>query len=358
MSSVNMHQLLTFAAQHRVSDIHFQAGSPPLVRRKGELVHIKHAPLTAEDTLFIAQHLVGLQDVEEFKRSIRDWDGSFFLPNVGRFRVNVFRHKGNYAAVLRVVPLKVQSFEALGLPTTVMERISRMPRGLVLATGATGMGKSTTLAGIVQYINQHKRAHIITIEDPIEFIFDNEMSVISQREVGSDTLSFRDALRAALRQDPDAIMVGELRDHETVDICLKAAETGHLVLATIHTPDPVRTVGRMLSYFPPAEQDGVRKRLAENLMAVISLRLLANKAGTGMLPACEIMLVTHTISECIKNPEKTAEIEDHIAKNRDLGMQTFNQHLVELVRSEKIAVEVAKAASAHPEELERDLMVD
>jgi len=357
MAGVNIHNLLTFAAKSKVSDIHFQAGSPPMVRRRGELIAVKHPVLTEEDTLFIAQHLAGVPDQDKFTREVRDFDGSFMIPGVCRFRVNVFRQRGKYAAVLRVIPLEVQDFEALGLPP-VMQKIANLQRGLVLVTGATGNGKSTTLAAMVQWINENKRAHIVTIEDPIEFLFESKQSVISQRQVGSDTDSFRDALRAALRQDPDAIMVGELRDLETVDICLKAAETGHLVFSSVHTPDATRTVGRLISYFPPNEQDNVRKRVAENLMAVISLRLLQDSAGTSLVPAAEVMLVTRTIEECIKLPEKTGEIADHLARNRDLGMQTFNQSLAELVRSKRITLDAARTASTHPEELERDLTVD
>ncbi|MCM2256960.1 MAG: PilT/PilU family type 4a pilus ATPase [Vicinamibacteria bacterium] len=355
---VNFNQILTFAAQQKVSDLHFQPGSPPVLRRRGELIPVKHPPLTEEDTAYVAQHLVGMPDADQFRREVKDWDGTFALPNVGRFRVNVFRQRGRFSAVLRVIPLQPLSFDALGLPVPAMERIGRLQRGLVLVTGATGNGKSTTIASLIHNINTTRRAHVVTIEDPIEFLFENQSSLISQREVGSDTESFKTALRAALRQDPDVIMVGELRDHETVDICLKAAETGHLVLSTIHTQDAARTVGRLLGYFPPEEHASVRQRLAENLMAVISLRLLASKSGTAQVPACEIMMVTRSIEECIKNAERTDEIPGFIARSRDMGMQTINQSLVDLVRAERISMETAKMASSKPEELERDLMVE
>jgi twitching motility protein PilT len=357
MSGVNIHQVLTFAAQNKVSDIHFQVGAPPLLRRKGELVAVKHAPLTAEDTQEIGQHLTGIPDAEQFKREIKEFDGSFMIPGVSRYRVNVFRQKGQYAAVLRVIPIEILDFAALGLPPA-LEHIAKLQRGLVLVTGATGNGKSTTLAAILDYINTHRRAHILTIEDPIEFLFEHKMSIVTQREVGSDTENFRVALRSALRQDPDVILVGELRDHETVDICLKAAETGHLVLSSVHTPDAVRTIGRLLGFFSPDEQDAVRARVAENLMAVVSLRLVQTSDGGGAVPACEVMFVTRTIEECIKQPEKTDEIAQHIARNRDLGMQTFNQSLKDLVRANRVSLAVAKAASSQPDELERDLMVE
>ncbi len=349
--------MLTVAAQHKVSDIHFQVGVPPMLRHKGELVPVKHPPLSDEDTHYICQHLAGVADEDKLKKEVSDLDGTFALPNIGRFRYNIFRQRGKYAAVLRVIPLEVLGFEALGLPSS-LSRISNLRRGLVLVTGATGNGKSTTLAAVIQAINESRRAHVVTIEDPIEFLFDNDSAVISQREVGADTESFKSALRAALRQDPDVIMVGELRDHETVDICLKAAETGHLVLSTIHTADPSRTVGRLLGFFPPEEQPAIRQRVAENLMGVVSLRLIPSKDGSAVLPACEIMYVNRSIQECIKSADKTGEIEEHIAKNRDLGMQTFNQCLVDLVRADKITLEAAKMASTHPEELERDLTVE
>ena len=356
MPKFNLNQILTFAAKKEVSDVHFQVGVPPVVRHNGQLIHVKHRPLTEEDTIYIGQVLTGIEDEERFKREIKEYDGSYALSGVARFRANVFRQNSKYAAVLRVIPLKVRSYSELNLPQ-VLTKISDLRRGLVLVTGATGNGKSTTLASMIHYINTSRHAHIVTIEDPIEFLYLNKQAVISQREVGTDTESFTTALRAALRQDPDIIMVGELRDHMTVDTCLKAAETGHMVMASIHTPDVLRTLGRLLGYFPSEEQLLVRRRLAENLMAIVSLRLLVNFQGTGLLPACEIMLVNKTIEMCIKNPEKTTEILKHMAKNRDIGMQTFDQHLVDLVKAKKITMDEAKIAYHQPDQLERDLTI-
>jgi twitching motility protein PilT len=357
MPIVNLSQILSFAAEKGASDIHFQVGSPPLLRHHGELFPLKHPPLTEEDTLLIGRTLAKYEDNEKFKKEVKDYDGSFALANVARFRVNVFRQNGRYAAVLRLIPFKARTFEELNLPK-VLEKISSLKRGLILVTGATGNGKSTTLAAIINYINQKRRTHIVTIEDPIEYLFEKNMSVISQREIGPDSESFATALRAAMRQDPDIIMVGELRDHLTIDTCMKAAETGHLVMTSIHTPDVMRTLNRILGYFPPEEQLSVRQRLSENLLAVISQQLLPSLDKTGMIPACEVMLVNKTIEMCLKNPEKTDEIMKHMAKNRDVGMQTFDQHLIELVKARKISMDDAMIAAEQAEQLERDMTLE
>ena len=357
MLKSSIDSILSFASQKEVSDVHFQVGVPPMVRHNGQLISLKHPPLTEEDTFEIGKIFTGIEDEEIFRREINEYDGSFSLPGVARFRVNVFRQNSKYAAVLRVISFKIRNFSELNLPS-MLEKISALRRGLILVTGATGMGKSTTLAAILNYINRNMRSHIVTIEDPIEFLFENALSIISQREVGSDTDSFATALRSALRQDPDVIMVGELRDLVTVDTCLKAAETGHLVMASIHTPDVMRTLGRLLSYFPPKEQKVVRQRISENLMAIISQRLLLNIEKNGLVPACEIMLVNKTMEMCIKNPEKTGEILKYMAKSRDFGMQTFDQDLLDLVREKKISMETAMIAAEEAEQLERDLTLE
>jgi twitching motility protein PilT len=357
MPIVNLSQILTFAADKGASDIHFQVGSPPLLRHHGELFPVKHPPLSEEDMLAIGQTLAKYSDVEKFKKEVRDYDGSFALANVARFRVNVFRQNARYAAVLRLIPFKPRSFAELNLPK-VLERIASLKRGLILVTGATGNGKSTTLAAIINYINQKRRSHIITIEDPIEYLFEKNLAVISQREIGPDTESFASALRGAMRQDPDVLMVGELRDHQTVDTCLKAAETGHLVMASIHTPDVMRTLNRLLSYFPADEQPAVRQRLSENLVAICSQQLLPTLDKSSMIPACEIMMVNKTIEMCLKNPDKTNEILSYVAKNRDVGMQTFDQHLIELVKGRKISMDDAMLAAEQAEQLEREMTLE
>jgi len=357
ISKANLDSILNFAAQREVSDVHFQVGVAPMVRHNGQLIPIKHPALSEEDTCFIGRYFSGIEDEVEFKKEVKEFDCSFSYPGVARFRVNVYRQNNKYAAVLRVIPFTIRDFKELNLPQ-VLEKISAIKRGLILVTGATGMGKSTTLAAMINHINKRRRTHIVTIEDPIEFLFDNNLSVVSQREVGSDTDSFSTALRAALRQDPDVIMVGELRDLETVDTCLKAAETGHLVLASIHTPDVMRTLGRLLSYFPPEEQITVRQRISENLMCITSLRLVSNIAKDGLIPACEIMLTNKTIEMCIKNPAKTDEIPHHMAKNKDFGMQTFDQHLLELVKENKISMEEASIAAEEADQLQRNLTLE
>jgi twitching motility protein PilT len=357
MPIVNLSQILTFAAEKGASDIHFQVGSPPLLRHHGELFPLKHPPLGDEDMVAIGQTLAKYADAEKFKKEVRDYDGSFALADVARFRVNVYRQNGRYAAVLRLIPFKPRTFQELNLPK-VLEKIAALKRGLILVTGATGNGKSTTLAAIINHINQKRRLHIITIEDPIEYLFEKNLSVVAQREIGPDTESFASALRAAMRQDPDVLMVGELRDHQTVDTCLKAAETGHLVMASIHTPDVIRTLNRLLGYCPADEHPSVRQRLSENLVAIISQQLLPSMDKSGMFPACEIMLANKTIEMCLKNPEKTSEILSHIAKNRDLGMQTFDQHLIDLVKARKISMDDAMLAAEQAEQLERDMTIE
>jgi twitching motility protein PilT len=260
------------------------------------------------------------------------------------------------AAVLRLIPAEIPTIESLGLPP-VLKKIAGFSRGLVLVTGATGSGKSSTLAAMINEINTNCPYHILTIEDPIEFVHPQRRSRISQREVGSDTQSFAQALRAALRQDPDVILVGEMRDPETIDIALKAAETGHLVFSTVHTNDAIKTIGRLVSVFPPEEQRMVRMRLADNLMATISQRLIAKKDGKGMVAAQEIMVSNAAIADCIADPDKTGEINDFITKSKEMtGGQTFDQHLADLYLREVVSLDVAKEASTSPSDFERNLM--
>jgi twitching motility protein PilT len=309
-------------------------------------VELRFKVLTPEDTEAIARLLLE-QDPRANSTQWNELDLAYELPGEGRFRVNVSRERRHFNVVLRVIPPQIRSFEDLNLPGSLRD-IATLQRGYVLVTGATGMGKSTTLATVIQEINQTRRAKIVTVEDPIEFVFTHDRSILTQREIGTDTASFPDALRAALRQDPDVIMVGELRDLETVDTSLKAAETGHLVLATIHTNDVASTIHRLVSFFPAEDHPQVRARIADNLRAVVSLRLLPNKKQDGRVPAVEVMRSTRTIQECIKDPARAAQITEFVARGRPEGMQTFDQHLLDLLRANKISVETALAAASNP----------
>jgi len=351
-------KLLTMSVKKGVSDVHLQVGYPPLFRINGALLEVKIPELSPKATEEIAQIILEKRTIDIHRRDFEDVDTSYGVAGTGRFRVNIFRQRETFAIVLRVIPYEIRTFEELKLPA-VLEQISSLRRGLVLVTGATGMGKSTTLAAMIDYINRHRRTHIITIEDPIEYLFKHEKSIISQREIGNDTSSFQSALRAALRQDPDVVMIGEMRDHTTVDIALKGAETGHLVLSSIHTTDVIKTIGRLISFFPPEEQGMIRLRLADNLLAIVSLRLLMNKQGDGRVPAVEVMRVTRSIQECVKNPEKMIEIRQHLEKGKaDYGMQTFDQHLVELFQKGEISMEVAKFAATSASEFERAITLE
>ncbi|MFC2173054.1 type IV pilus twitching motility protein PilT [Acidobacteriota bacterium] len=358
MDQTTFNKLLAMGVRKGVSDIHLQVGYPPLFRYNGNLVEVKFQELMPSDTEELARFLLEARGISLEEKTNEEFDISYGIEGTGRFRVNIFLQRETYAVVLRVLPHEIRNFAELNLPT-VLEQISNIRRGLILVTGATGMGKSTTLAAIIDQINRTRRSHIITIEDPIEFLFKHEKSVISQREIGNDTLDYKTALRAAMRQDPDVIMVGELRDNVTMDICLKAAETGHLVMSSVHTTDVPKTIGRVISFFPPEEQSMVRLRLSENLMGVASLRLLINKAGTGRVPAVEIMRVTRSIQECIKHPDRIHEIKDHIEKGKsEYGMQTFDQHLVDLFKKGMISQDVARFAASSPSEFERALTLE
>ena len=357
MNQETLNQFLTVGVQNKASDVHLQVGEHPLLRINGQLNQVRYHPLNPDEMSEIVTTLAGEVRFQKELSHRDEFDVSYEIPGVCRFRVNVFRQRGSYAAVLRVVPLQIKTFEELNLPN-VMTKIANLRRGLVLASGATGNGKSTTIAAIIEHINRTRKAHIVTIEEPIEFLFKNKMSVVSQREVGTDTGDYTSALHAAMRQDPDVIVVGEMRERSTVDIALKAAETGHLVISTIHTPDAQRTIGRLINFFPGEEQTVVRERLAQNLMAVVSLRLLAGCNGFGRLPGVEVMLVTRSIEECIRNPEKTSEIQHYIQRGTEIGMQTFDQHLVQLLREGKISLEAAKLAATIPAELELMLTIE
>ena len=356
MEIEKFYRLLELGLEKGASDIHLQVGCLPLYRFHGSLVELRYRELTADDTEAIARHLIETT-TGETEMSFDEVDLAFELPEQGRFRVNISRQRRLYNIVLRVIPLQIKTFEELNLPS-ILNEIAQTRRGFVLVTGATGMGKSTTLAAMLNTINETRKTKIVTIEDPIEFVFDKKKSVITQREIGQDTESFPKALRAALRQDPDVIMVGEMRDLETVDTALKAAETGHLVFSTIHTSDVVSTISRLVAFFPPSEQSQVRERLASNLQAVVSLRLLTNKKHSGRVPAVEVMQSTRMLQECIKDPARNTEVPEHMARARSEGMQTFDQHLHELIRDNRVSIDTALSAASNPTDLQTQLELE
>lgn len=314
--------------------------TPPFFRVHGQLVRSKLAPLTPQDTEFIARTMLE-QSSRTLPDDLKELDAAYALPNGGRFRVSIFRQRGNVGIVMRVIPPYIAAFTELNLPP-VLGEICRAPNGLVLVTGPTGNGKSTTLASMLQYINQNDNFNIITIEDPVEFLFVSDKSCIIQREVGIDTSSFSAALKAVLRMDPDVVMVGEMRDLETIDSCIKAAETGHLVFSTLHTQSAASTVNRLVGHFPPDSQEVIRQRLADILVATVSLRLISDKTGEKVLPVVEIMRTTTTIQACIRDG-RFDEIEKHIENGRtQYQMQTLDQHLVQLCQQDLITFEQAK----------------
>ncbi len=353
MDTATFTQILEIAFEKRVSDIHFEVDNPPIFRARGHLIRSKLNNLTKKDTEFIASAVVE-QHNRKLPEDLKEFDTSFTLSNVGRFRVSIFRQRGNIGLVMRVIPHHIGTFEELNLPA-VLGNMVKAPNGLILVCGPTGNGKSTTLASMVRYINDHFNYSVITIEDPIEFIFHSNKSCIIQREVGIDTDGFSGALRTAMRMDPDVIMVGEMRDLETIDACIKAAETGHLVLSTLHTHNAASTISRTVGYFPPQVQDNVRHRLAEILVGTISLRLVRGKSGEIVLPAMEVMHATSTIKACIRDGHLD-EIEQYIEKGRDeYHMQTLDQHLIQLCRQDVITLDEAKRISRSTD-LERKLI--
>ena len=348
--------------EKEASDLHISVGSGFRIRILGELVQASDsAPLTPSEIasiaggILLASRKCTKENVLKFVEELTDFDCSYSVPGLGRFRVNISSQRRSLALVLRHIPYILPTIESLQLPS-VLGDIALAERGLVLVTGITGSGKSTTLAAMINLINQKKRRKIVTIEDPIEFLYRDDKCSIAQRECGSDTESFAKALRAALRQDPDIILVGEMRDKETIDIAIKAAETGHLVLSTVHTTDAPRTISRILSVFDPSEQASTRLRLSETLLAVISQRLIKRADGSGRVVACEIMRQTQTIQECIAEPEKTFMMKEYIEKGREFyRMQTFDQHVTDLYRDGVINLETAKSAATSAADFERNL---
>jgi len=352
-----MEKIIKAAVDRGASDLHIKAGDVFRARISGSLVPLTKQALTPEQTRTIALHLMSNEDDKARIDTILDYDCSWAAPGIGRFRVNIMRQRGSFSIIMRVIPWQVPNFEALGLPP-VLEKIAKTERGMILVTGVTGSGKSSTMAALINYINQRESRHILTLENPIEFLHTDQKSSVTQREIGSDTTDFKMGLRAALRQDPDVIMIGEMRDAETVDTAIKAAETGHLLMSTLHTPDAQSTILRIMAMFPPEEQDVIRVRLAESLSAVVSQRLLPRKSGKGRAVAAEVMINTPSIKDLILEGTRIGEIRDFIADGREqYGMQTFDQCLTDLVRSGEVTFDIAKAASSNPSDFELRLNV-
>jgi twitching motility protein PilT len=342
--------LLRAACESKASDLHLKVGNYPYIRVDGELRPLQQFQrVSSEEMLNMAFSIMTNRQKQKFKENT-ELDMAYGVAGLGRFRVNVFQQRGNVGMVLRVIPTKIRTLEELYLPR-VIDRICEEQRGIVLVTGTTGSGKSTTLAAMVDRINSSRTDHIMTIEDPIEFLHRDKKAFVNQREVEVDTPSFGSALRAALRQDPDVILVGEMRDLETIQTALLAAETGHLVFSTLHTLDATETIQRIIAVFPPPEQKQIRLQMATTLKAVISQRLVRKSDGIGRVPAVEVLIATEYIRDCIINPEKTRLIHDAIAAGvSQYGMQTFDQSLYDLYTQGLITLEEALLNSSNPDE--------
>ena len=348
-STFNFKNTIGQMVQRNASDLLLKVGRPPTVRVNGELLGLEMPPLKPEDLKALAEQVMTPRQVKEFAEK-KEADFAIGVPGVGRFRTNVYQQRGTLAFALRAIPYEVHTIRELNLPE-VLEAIALKPRGLVLVTGITGSGKSTALAAMINHINRHARVNIITIEDPIEFLHRDTMACIAQREVGSDTLSFGSALRQVLRQDPDVILLGEIRDTETLDTALKAADTGHLVFSTLHTTDATQTIQRILSFYPPHQHQEVRMLLSTALQAVVSLRLVPRADGRGRIPAAEVLINTAAVADNIRDIEKALHIPDLIAQGAvSYGMQTFDQSLMKWYKDGLISYESALFYSTNPNE--------
>ena len=348
---MHINDILKTASERKASDVHLKVGAHPIIRVDGQLVGlVEYKRLMQEDTIAMAFSMMSSQQKEKFKQFL-EIDIAYSVPGLGRFRCNIFQQRGSVGLVLRLIPARILTIKELLLPA-VLERISDEERGLVLVTGTTGSGKSTSLAAMIDHVNTRRNTHVVTIEDPIEFLHRDKKAIINQREVEVDTRAFAVAMRAALRQDPDVILVGEMRDFETIETALLAAETGHLVLSTLHTLDATETINRIISVFPPHQQKQIRIQLSAVLKAVVSMRLLPRADGLGRVPAVEVLISTAYIRDCIEQKEKTKLIRDAIAAGTSqYGMQTFDQSLFGLCKSGLITMEEALRNASNPDEL-------
>ena len=335
--------------QRNASDLLLKVGRPPTVRLNGELEGLESPPLKPEDLKLLAEQVMTPRQVKEFAEK-KEADFAIWVPGVGRFRTNVYQQRGTVAFAFRAIPYEVKQIRELNLPP-VLEEIALKPRGLVLVTGVTGSGKSTALAAMINHVNTNQRVNIITIEDPIEFLHRDQQSNISQREVGNDTLSFNSALRHVLRQDPDLILIGEIRDMETLDTALKAADTGHMVFSTLHTTDATQSIQRVISFFPPHQHDEIRHLLSTALQAIVSLRLVPRKDGRGRVPAAEVLINTAAVADNIRDLSKQLNIPDLITEGSiQYGMQSFDQSLFHWYQQGVISYESAIFYATNPSE--------
>ncbi|MDR3688620.1 MAG: type IV pilus twitching motility protein PilT [Fimbriimonas sp.] len=346
-------ELLTALVERDASDLHLKAGQPPVMRVRGELIRVPEFTLSAEEHLAM---LLGILNEERRARldDIKEVDLSYNLEGVSRFRVNMFWQQGKIGAVFRAIPFRIRTIDQLGMPA-ICKKIAMMPRGLILVTGPTGSGKSTSLAAMIDHINTHKRAHVLTIEDPIEFVHQDRISIINQRELATDTHSFADALRHVMRQNPDIILVGEMRDLETTMLAITAAETGHLVLSTLHTVDAAQTIDRIVDQFPQEQQAQIRTQLSVTLLAVISQTLIPTQDGKGRVAAFEVLMATPSIRTLIRDG-KTHQMYLDIQTGADVGMQTLDGSLLKLLKDRVIDYEHALAKCSSPLDFQRRAM--
>ena len=348
-AGINFKSVLQEMVRRNASDLHLKVGRPPTIRIDGELEALDQAPLKPEDLKSLAEQLMTARQVKQFAEE-KECDFAIGVPGIGRFRVNVYQQRGSLCYAMRAIPYQARTIGELNLPP-VLEEIALKPRGLVLVTGVTGSGKSTALAAMVQHINENRRANVISIEDPIEFLHRDINCHVNQREIGIDTATFGQALRRVLRQDPDVILIGEIRDLETLDTALKAADTGHLVFSTLHTTDATQTINRVLSFYPPHQQGEVRFSLASALQAVVSLRLVPRSDRAGRIPATEILIHTAAVRDNIRDMEKTLNIPELIKEGAvQYGMQSFDQSLMQLYSKGVISYESAVFYATSPAE--------
>jgi len=349
--AVEMGKLLKILIERNGSDLHIGANTPPHIRVDEKMLNISEEILIPIDAKELIYSILSPEEIEKFEIN-KELDRSFEIEGVSRFRMNVFFQRGHVGCAIRVIPFDIRSYSQCGLPVKVITNLARKPKGLVLVTGATGSGKSTTLAAIIDLINEERSCHIITVEDPIEFVHKNKLAVIDQREVGQDTKSFTAALKHVLRQDPDVILVGEMRDLETIEAALTIAETGHLVFATLHTSDAVQTVNRIIDVFPSHQQQQVRTQLSFVLVGILSQQLVPKVGGTGRVLAAEVMLATPAVKSMIRE-QKVHQIYSIVQTGQKDGMKTMNQSLYELYTEKHITYEDAVSRSTDPDDLIR-----